>query len=178
MKAKSTGRLALAGVLTALAVVFLLFTISPLATVGLAALAGICGVPVVVELGRKAGLIHFAAAALLAWFLVPTVEGKGMYIAFFGWYTVFKAYIENKNLPRPAEWCIKIGSFLAAVAAYGAAWVFLLKMPLPQWFTLWMLPLLAVMLCGVFAVYDVGLTGVIGTYHSRIRPKISGVFRF
>lgn len=175
---KRTGRLALAGVLTALALVFLLLTVSPLATVGLAALAGVCGIPVVVELGRKAGLVHFAAAALLALLIVPTVEGKGMYIAFFGWYTVFKAWIENKNLSRPVEWGIKIAAFAAAVSAYGAVWVFLLTMPLPTWLTLWMLPLLAVGLCGVFVLYDIGLTGIIGTYHSRIRPKINGIFRF
>ena len=168
----------MAGVLTALAVVFLLFTISPLATVGLAALAGVCGIPVVVELGRKAGLIHFAAAALLAWFLVPTIEGKGMYIAFFGWYTVFKAFIESKNLPRPAEWLVKIAAFAAAVTAYGAVWVWLLKMPIPQWVDLWMLPLLAVGLCAVFVVYDIGVTGLIGAYFGRIRPKIGNLFRF
>ena len=94
MKTKRTGRLALAGIFTALAVVFLLLTISPLATVGLAALAGVCGIPIVVEWGRRAGLIHFGAVALLALFLVPAIEGKGMYIAFFGWYTVFKAWVE------------------------------------------------------------------------------------
>ena len=178
MSTKRTGRLALAGVLTALAVVCLLLTLSPLATVGLAALAGVCGIPVVIELGRKAGLVHFAATALLAWFLIPTVEGKGMYVAFFGWYTVFKAWIESKNLPRPAEWGVKIGAFLVSVSAYGAVWVWLLHMPIPSWFTLWMLPLLAVAACGVFAVYDVGLSRLIGVYFSRIRPKMSGLFRF
>lgn len=178
MKAKNTGRLALAGVLTALALVFLLFTVSPLATAGLAALAAVCGIPVVIELGRKAGLIHFAAVALLALLIVPTIEGKGMYIAFFGWYTVFKAWVEGKNLPRLAEWGIKCGAFAAAVAVYGAVWVFLLKMALPQWGGLWMLPLLAVALTAVFVVYDIGLSGVIGAYFGRIRPKIGNLFRF
>lgn len=176
MKAKRTGRLALAGVLTALALVFLLLTISPMATVGLAALAAVCGIPVVIELGRKAGLLHFAAVAVLALLLVPTIEGKGMYIAFFGWYTVFKAFIESKNLPRIGEWGIKLAAFIAAILAYGAAWVFLLDMPLPAWS--WTLPLIGVALCAVFVVYDIGLTGVIATYHSRIRPKIGGIFRF
>lgn len=178
MKNKQTGRLALAGVLTALAMVCLLLTVTPLATVGLAAVAAVCGIPVVVELGRKAGLLHFAAVTVLATLLVPAIEGKGMYVAFFGWYTVFKAWIESKNLPRPAEWGVKLAAFLAAVSAYGAVWVLLLKMPLPAWFTLWMLPLLAVGLSIVFVVYDIGLTGIIGAYFSRIRPKIGNLFRF
>ena len=170
MKTKQTGRLALAGILTALAVVCLLLTVTPIATVGLAAVAAVCGIPVVVELGRRAGLLHYAAVAALAWFLVPTVEGKGMYIAFFGWYTVFKAWIEDKRLPRLAEWTVKVAVFAAALCAYGAVWVFLLKTPLPAWS--WATPLIAVGLCGVFAVYDFGLTQLIGVYFSRIRPKI------
>ena len=176
MGTRQTGRLALAGVFTALAVVCLLLTITPLATVGLAALAGVCGIPVVVELGRKAGLIHFAAVAVLGWFIVPTVEGKGMYIAFFGWYTVFKAFIEGKNLPRPAEWAIKIAAFSVAVVAYGAIWVFLLHMPVPTDLVLWIGSIF--LLCIVFVVYDLGLTGLVSTYFSRIRPKITGMFRF
>ena len=144
----------------------------------LAAIAALCGIPVVVELGRKAGLLHFAAVAVLAAVLVPTIEGKGMYIAFFGWYTVFKAFIEGKNIPRPAEWGIKIAVFAVAIAAYGAAFVFLLQMPLPEWFALWMLPLVAVALCAVFVIYDMGLTRMVSVYHQRIRPKISDIFRF
>lgn len=170
--------MALAGVLTALALVVLLMTVNPLATAGLAAVAALCGIPVVVELGRKAGLLHFAAVAVLAALIVPTIEGKGMYIAFFGWYTVFKAFIESKNLPRPAEWAIKIGVFAVAVSAYAALWIFLLHMPLPDWFALWTVPIVMAALCVVFAVYDVGLTGVIEFYYSRIRPKLSGMFRF
>ena len=178
MKTKQTGRLALAGVFTALAMVFLLLTASPLATVGLAALAGVCGIPVVVEWNRKAGLIHYAAVAVLAWFLVPTVEGKGMYIAFFGWYTVYKAWIESKSLPRLGECAAKCGAFAAAVATYGAAWVFLLDTPLPDWFSLWMLPVAAVVLCAVFVLYDFGLTRLIGAYFTRIHPRLQQLFRF
>ena len=176
MKAKNTGRLALAGVFTALAVVFLLLTASPLATVGLAALAGVCGIPVVVEWGRKAGLVHFAAVALLTLFIVPAIEGKGMYIAFFGWYTVFKAWVESKGLPRLAEWAVKCGTFAAAVVAYGAVWVFLSDTPPPAWS--WVVPLIAVALCGVFFLYDWGLSRLIGSYLTHIRPKWRHFFKF
>ena len=166
----------MAGVFTALAVVFLLFTISPMATIGLAALAGVCGIPIVVEWGRKAGLIHFAAVAVLALLIIPTLEGKGMYIAFFGWYTVFKAWIESKRLSRIGEWAAKCGVFAAALVAYGAVWVFLLDMPLPAWS--WATPLLAVGLCGMFGVYDIGLSRLIGAYLTRIGPKLRQTFRF
>ena len=176
MRSKNAGRLALSAVLTALAVVLLLLTTAPVATIGLAALAGVCGIPVVVEWGRKAGLVHFAAVAVLALLIVPTLQGKGMYVAFFGWYTVYKAWIESKNLPRLGEWTAKCGVFAAALVAYGAAWVFLLDMPLPAWS--WTTPLLAVAACAVFGVYDVGLSRLIGTYLTHVGPKLRQIFRF
>ena len=166
----------MAGIFTALAVVVLLLTVSPLATVGLAAVAGVCGIPIVIEWGRKAGLIHFAAVALLAWLIIPTIEGKTMYTAFFGWYTVFKAWVESKNLPCLAEWAVKCGVFAAAVVAYGAVCVLLLDMFLPPW--TWAVPLIAVALCGVFFLYDRGLTRLISGYCGNIRPKIRQLFRF
>ena len=176
MRTKNTGRLALSAVLTALAVVVLLLTATPIATIGLAALAGVCGIPIVVEWGRKAGLIHFAAVAVLALLIVPTPQGKGMYIAFFGWYTVFKAWIESKHLPRIGEWAAKCGVFAAALVAYGAVWVFLLDMPLPAWS--WATPLLAVGLCGVFGVYDLGFSRLVAAYCGKMGAKIRQIFRF
>lgn len=175
---RKTGQLTLAGILTALALVCLLLTISPMATVGLAALAALCGIPVVIELGRPAGLLHYGAVAVLSLLLIPSVAGKGMYILFFGWYTIFKSYIEGKNLPRPTEWLLKLAAFFTAVLFYGGIWVFLLKMLLPLWLTAWMFPLVAVALGIVFVLYDMGLSGLITAYFARIRPKIQGIFRF
>ena len=178
MGAKNTGRLALSAVLTALAVVVLLLTTTPIATIGLAALAGVCGIPIVVEWGRKAGLLHFAAVAVLALLLVPTLQGKGMYIAFFGWYTVFKAWIESKRLSRIGEWAAKCGVFAAALVAYGAVWVFLLDMPLPDGFVLWMVPVAAVAACVVFVVYDLGFSRLVAAYCGRLSGKLRQIFRF
>lgn len=178
MRTKNTGRMALSAVLTALAVVVLLLTATPIATIGLAALAGVCGIPIVVEWGRKAGLIHFVAVAVLTLLIVPTLQGKGMYIAFFGWYTVFKAWIESKHLPRIGEWAAKCGVFAAALVAYGAVWVFLLDMPLPDGFSLWMVPVAAVVACAVFVVYDLGFSRLVAAYCGRMGAKIRQIFRF
>ena len=168
----------MAGIFTALAVVVLLLTVSPLATVGLAAVAGVCGIPIVIEWGRKAGLIHFVAVALLAWLIIPTIEGKTMYTAFFGWYTVFKGFIESQSWPRIAEWGAKIAAFVVAVSLYGLLWIRLWDMPCPDWFDLWMIPVAAVVLSVVFVIYDVGLTRLISGYCGNIRPKIRQLFRF
>ena len=178
MAKKQSGRLALTGVTAALSLVFLPLTASPLATAALAAAAGVCGIPVVMEAGKRAGLIQFVATALLALWLVPTPQGKGMYIAFFGYYTVLKAWLVEKALPPIAEWGIKCAVFLAALA--GGGWVLyrLLAPPIPDWFSGWMLPAGAALLCGVLAVYDRCLTGLVGLYATRLRPRLRGLFRF
>lgn len=176
MKRTRIGKLTLAGVFSALALVFLLFTTTHLATVGTVALAAVCGIPVVTEVGRRGGLLHFAAVAVLAWLIVPNVEGKVLYTAFFGWYTVFKAWLESKNLPRPAEWGIKYGVFTVAMAAFAATWIWLLKAPLPtQW---WIIPAVALLLVALFWVYDRCLTGLVGVYYTRLQPTLRRLFQF
>lgn len=179
MAAKHTGRIAFVGILTALALVFLLLTAAPVTTVGLAALAGLCGIPVVVELGKKAGLLHYAAVGILSLLLVPAMEGKAMYIAFFGYYTVLKAWLEGKRLSRPLEWTIKLAVFLVVLVGAGVVLWTVVKPPLPDWFAPgWMLPVAALLLCGVFIVYDWCLTGLVGMYMTRLHPALRRVFRF
>ncbi|MBQ8684295.1 MAG: hypothetical protein IJ518_07260 [Clostridia bacterium] len=176
MTGKRSGKLAFCGVMTALALVFLLLTATPVSTVALAALAAVCGIPVVVEAGKRAALLHFVAVAVLASLLVPTVEGKGMYIALFGWYTVFKAWLESKRLPRVAEWGSKLAVFVVALAAFAAVMWLTVRATFP--YAYWTLTPIAVLLCGVFLVYDWGLSGLVGLYMSRLHRPISRLFRF
>lgn len=175
---KKTGRLALGGVFTGLALLFLALTAIPVTTVGLAALAALCGIPLTVELGRRAGLLHYGAVSLLALLLIPAWEGKLLYVAFFGYYTVLKAWLEQKNLPRTAEYLIKAAVFLAALGGGGAAGWYLLTPALPEWFHWWMLPVAAVPLTGVFLIYDRCLSGLVGLYLTRLSPSIKRLFRF
>ena len=175
MKAKNSGKLALCGVLMALALVLLLLTLSPVATVALAAAAAVCGVPVVMEVGRRAALVHFGAVAVLALFLVPAMEGKVLYVAFFGWYTVFKAWLESKRLSRPVEWGVKLGVFLVSLALAALVLWLVLKPTIPYHPAL--LAGAAVAACGVFVLYDWGLTRLIGVYATRLHPALSRVFR-
>ena len=177
MKQTRMGKLALAGVFTSLALVLLLLTATPVATVGTAALAAVCGIPVVAACGRRAGLLHFVAVAVLAWLLVPAAEGKVLYTAFFGWYTVAKAWLEQKGLPRPAEWGIKVALCLVALSGAGVLWFFLLTPVLPDWAAWWMLPVGGVALVAVFFVYDRCLTGLVGTYIARLQPLLRKTFK-
>ena len=178
MKSKRIGALALTGVLTAMAVVLLLLTVTPIATVGTVALAAVCAIPVVTETGRRGGLLHVIAVAVLAWLLVPAWETKVLYTAFFGWYTVFKAWLESKNLSRPTEQMIKLALFWVVLVGGGAAWYFLAATPLETIFRWWMLPVGGVIATALFFVYDRCLTGLVGVYLSRLQPTLRRLFKF
>ena len=174
---KKTGKLALGGIFTGLALVFLALTVMPVTTLGLAALAALCGIPLTVELGHKAGLLHFAAVGLLSLLLIPAMEGKLVYLLFFGWYTVFKAWLEQKSLARSWEYLIKIGVFLAALGGGGWLGYTLLTPSLPEWWAWWMIPAGAVLLTAVFLVYDRCLTGLVGMYLTRFQKTLRRLFR-
>lgn len=175
----NSGRIAFLGVTTALAVVFLLLTLFPTATIALAALAALVSIPTVVELGKKAALLQYVAVSLLALLVVPAVEGKGLYVAFFGYYTVLKAFLEERRWPRAAEWGVKLAVFNAAMVA--AYWVMLTFLSLEaDSFVIGGVSLPWVFLLagnGVFAVYDLALTRLIGQYLRRWRWPLRRLFR-
>ncbi len=172
-----SGRLALGGVLTALAVVLLLLTVSPLATVALAALAGLTAVPLVIAVNKRAALLQYAAVTVLALVLVPAWEGKLMYIGFFGYYAVVKAALEGRRMPLAAEWAVKIALFAAALAAGVTLALTVGGVPLPSFHpAAWVgLALAAV---AVFVLYDVGLTRLISGYIRTVHPAVRRLFRF
>ncbi len=177
---KQAGKLAFCGVATALSLVILLLTAIPVTEISLAVLAGMIGAPVVIEAGNRYGWLSYIAASLLALLLVPSVEGKGLYIALFGYYPVLKAILEGHSLPRAAEWGIKFGVFnLSMIAAY---WVMLRFFHLDgEVFTFRGVSLPWLFLLagnGVFWLYDWCLTRLISVYMMRFHARIRRLFRF
>ncbi len=173
----SGGKLAFGGVMTALAVVLLLFTTTPVATVALAAIAGLTTVPTVIEINKRAALLQYAAVAVLALLLIPAWEGKMMYIGFFGYYAIIKSLLEARHLPRAAEWAAKLAVFVAALGVGALLAVTVVRVPLPSFHpAAWVgLALAAV---AVFVLYDIGLTRLISTYIRRLHPTVRRLFRF
>ena len=177
MRKTKTGRLALAGIFTALAVALLMLTVTPIATVGTVALAALCGIPVVVEWGRKAGIVHFFAVTILAWLIVPVADGKLLYTLFFGWYTIVKAYLEQKNLPRAMEWGAKFLLLWATFGIGGGFTFFFLLDEVSLWdLSWWVIPVGVVASNLLFVVYDRCLTGLVGMYITRLHPKVRRLF--
>lgn len=180
MKHTTVGRLALCGVMSALALIILLLTAIPVTEISLAALAGIVGIPVTVEAGKKSGILHYMAVGVLAFLLVPSPEGKMLYIFFFGYYTVLKAAIESRRWPRAAVWAVKIAVFNAAMIAayYVLMTVFHLDADM---FTVGGVSLPWVFLAagnGVFVLYDWCLTRIVVLYLAKWQVRVQRLFRF
>ena len=180
MNKRNGGKIAFCGIATALSLVILLLTIIPVTEISLAALAGIVSIPVVIEFGRKYGLAVYTVVSILALVLIPTIEGKALYIAFFGYYPILKSALECRRLPRVAEWSVKLAVFNAAVIVAYLLMLNVFDLPkdsfqiggvsLPWVF----LPLAN----GVFFAYDWCLTGLIAKYLTAWQPRVRRLFKF
>ena len=172
-----SGKPAFGGVMTALAVVLLLFTATPVATVALAALAGLTAVPLVIEINKRAALLQYAAVTVISLLLIPAWEGKLMYIGFFGYYAIVKSLLEARRMPRAAEWAVKIAVFIAATAAGALLAVTVARVPLPSFHpAAW--AGIALVAVAVFVLYDIGLTRFISGYIRTLHPAVRLLFRF
>ena len=180
MNKRNGGKIAFCGIATALSLVILLLTVIPITEISQEALAGIVGIPVVIEIGRKYGLLVYACVSVLSLILIPTLEGKALYIAFFGYYPVLKAALENRRLHRALEWIIKFAIFNIAVAL--AYWLMLTVFHLDSdTFTIGGMSLPWVFLLlgnAVFFVYDWCLSGLISRYVNHWQPQVRRLFKF
>jgi len=175
---KQSGRIAVGGVFSALALACMLMTIFPYATYALPAMAGVCLIPVVLELGWRWGWMAYAVTALLSPLLAADKEAALLFIAFFGYYPVLKAWIERRK-SRVIEWAIKLLLFNAAmVAAYMAA-IFVFRLPVDFEIFGVSLPFVLLALGNVtFLIYDKALTGLVSLYLYRLQPKLHRMFKY
>lgn len=162
------GTLATGGVLSALALMFLLAaSMLPGGRLACAALAGVVGAVVLVRCGWRAGIISWISVSVLSLLLTPNKGCAILYTIFFGPYTLIKNRIERLNR-APLEWVLKF-LFCLAVAVlvfFFSADVLGLFPPVVAG-KLWLfLPAVAV----VFLAYDVVFSKMITMLIARL-PK-------
>lgn len=158
MKANRTKELAFSAIVSALAVVLLyigaLFEVLDLSA---AAMASLCVLWVMAELGTKWALAVYAATSVLALVLLPVKLPAVLFVLLFGYYPPLKAFYERK---------------LRGIFVFGAKLltlnlaVFLMICVMRAFAaeTLWFEILLAVSLNVVFLVYDIALTRLLRAY--------------
>ncbi|MCD8211449.1 MAG: hypothetical protein LUC17_00265 [Oscillospiraceae bacterium] len=95
-RTKTSSQVALGGVMAALALVLIyLASVIPTAQIGVAAVAGLCPLVVVVGASFPAGFLSYAASGILALLLVPSKSCAVMYAILLGLYPVLKGLIER-----------------------------------------------------------------------------------
>ncbi len=166
---KSTKRLTITAMLTALAVVLL--TVGSLVEVLDLSMAAIVSCFVVflrIELGGAYPYLFWGATSLITLLVMPS-SSAGLLFTLLGLYPLLKAHLER--LPRFFEWACKLILCAAILTAYVlvAKFVFLLPDAI---LTGWLLPVFLACALFAFALYDVALSRLIVYYSLRIRPRI------
>ncbi len=174
---KQTSKLALGGILSALATLCLLLTVFPYATFALPALAGLVLLPVSLECGSRWGWCCYAAVSLLAFFVAPDKESALLFVLLFGYYPTLKLWLDSLLNPI-LRWGLKLA--LLNATAIGSYFLATLVLHLPVEMELFGLdlPLVFLLLCnGVFLLYDQGLSNMVLVYETRLHPLISRIWR-
>lgn len=174
---KQSGKVALGGVMGAVALICLLGTVFPYATYALPAMAGVALMPVAIEAGNRWGFLVYAAVALLNLLLTPSMEAKLLFVAFFGYYPVLHLVLQTRS--RVAEWGIKLAVFnLSMIVSYLLMLqVFGLE---SDAFELFGFNLPAVFLAVgnvTFVIYDLALRNLTLLYRRFLQPQLSRLFR-
>ena len=170
MKRSATRKIALAGLLTALTVGFLLLgSLLEMLDLSMAALGALVVMVGLIELDWKWALGIYAAASALSLLILPTAAGV-VFAGFLGYYPVLKTVLDrirNKIL----QWAAKLACFGLFI---GVTYLFLwwLADPSSEWLVLakWLIPIAAV----TFVVFDFCLSRLAVFYLVRIRKHLPG----
>ena len=166
---KSTKRLAVSAVLSALSVVLLYVgSVTQVLDMTMAVLASLCTVVAVIEYGGMTPWLVYAVGGILALIIVPYPETAFMYILFFGFYPILKEKLEKKK--RWISWLLKevIFNISLCVMALLSKFLFVAEDAEPVIVTVLFFILAEI----AFPLYDIALTRLITIYIFKIRPKL------
>ncbi len=173
MKNKSF-RVAFCGLVSALALVFMLSTtIIPVATYAFPCFAGFLLIAVVVEFGEKWALAAYFVISVLSVFLAGDKEAVVYFIAFLGFYPIVKSFIERIR-SKAVQYVIKYALFTACMIGAFTVCKFILKIPDEEFTVMgfyipWVFLIAAEI---VFFVYDKCVSILVFRYVTSLRNKI------
>lgn len=176
MPNKTSGRVALCGILAALMLVIMLFgTMIPLSTYACPALAGAISIPVIWELGTKPGCLLYLAVSILSLFMAPDKEAAFLFVFLLGWYPILRPKLQHLT-KKPVRVIVKLMIFNLAICLVYAWMLFVLTMPeLQAEAADWTGILLAGMLLlgnATFLLYDLMLARMTDLYVYQLRRKL------
>ena len=162
-----TGKIAMGGICTALAVIFMFgASFVPGIELTLFLISSLFTAVMVLEAGAAGGLSVFAAASLLGLILVPNKLALIPYIFCFGYYAVLKFYIE-KIKSGVLQMTIKVVYFAAIVLLGLLVFKSVLTagIHMPDW------PVAGLIIAGIviLVLYDYVMTFLINWYRRRFK---------
>ena len=181
---KSTRRLTLSALFSALAVVSLyVASVWPTGQLGLTAVASLFVAAAVIESGIASGISVFAVSSLIAFLILPNRIPLVLFVVFFGYYPVIKSLIEKRGHI--------ILQFLCKLAVFNASlsvtWFFLRGLLFDfgeaETEILFVsggsgIEVFFIFLSGslVFILFDYGFTKLVWFYINRISKQIGSSF--
>ena len=167
---KNTKKLAFSALMAALGITFMyagaLLEVLDLST---AALASICVMLVLTELGMRYAWLTFAVAGILSLILLPIKFAAILFLGFLGFYPMAKSFFERKF----RGWkCLVLKLLLLNVCTV----LMLLAARFVMAEALWLDVLTLVLVNVVFVIYDVALTRLLGMYVFVWRKKLKMKF--
>ena len=169
---KKSKKVALCGVMTALAVVIMLAAYFPYLTFALPALAGAVFCVVMIEIGTKWAFGGFVTAAILS-VLFCEKESAMMFTCFFGFYPILKSYYE-KIRSRAVEYIVKFATFTACVALAYFVIIKLFGIPMEGMGDFGKYTPLILLAMGevMFFAYDLALTQLVTVYMKGMHKRV------
>ncbi len=174
---KSTMRIAICGVVSALGLVLMMITsLIPVGTYALPCMAGLFIIAVVIEYGYKWALGVYVVVSVLSLFLSADKEAAVFFIMIFGYYPILKSVIESKLKNKLIQFLLKLVVFNAAAVIAFFITTALLSVPAEEYTIMGMyLPLVFLLMGNVmFIIYDYAVTLLAFQYINRLRGKLFG----
>ena len=173
---KNSVRAAYCGILTALAVMFMiLITVLPIMMYVCPILSGMCIAIAAKEFGIRYSVGVYLAISILSVLIVADKEAVSIFILLLGVYPVLKFALEKKVKSRFAVIAVKFIYINAACFAYFYLAVGLLGVPLESFGKV---PFLMLALSNfIMFMYDKIIDKYCGIYYNKFRKKIMKGFR-
>ena len=176
---KQSSKCAIGGIVAALSLVLMIsVAIFPFMEYALPAVAGALTIFMVIETDKKWAFGVYCTVAILGLLLVPNKEVAVMYLAFFGYYPIYKALIESK-IPAVLCWIIKVLSFAGTMAGSYALMMKFMGITIDEteeW-GVWAYPILLGMGAVTFIMYDIALTKMISLYVIKWQKHFKRYFK-
>lgn len=177
MRQKESGRIALCGVMGAMAIVVMLMgSIIPIATFCAPMISSVLMMTVAIECGIKPALMLYAAVSLLVLILLPDREMAMVFFFLLGYYPMLKVYLERIK-SAVFRLLAKLAIFNGAVFALYSTllYIFPIQALVEEFACIGKGFVAVLLLMGniAFLIYDRALVAMAQLYQIKLRPKLA-----